>query len=149
MKNSKLLSLTTVLGILIFSIVSCSGGAETEDSKTTDSGFTTEMLINEANDIGEEAFIEKYPPDSEIELSGEARFPATWDDKIAVKFGPDMNNLPITADFMFTDNGGTKESTDDKITSGEILHFKGKIGMVFFSEDGKLSRLSLSSCKVQ
>ena len=64
---------------------------------------------------GKEAIEKKYGQGSEIELSGEAKFPATWDDKIAVKFGPDASNLPLSADFMFTDNGGSAEAAKRKL----------------------------------
>lgn len=136
-----------LLSFISLTLNSCSGDSENGGESGESDVLTTESLIDEANEIGKEAFEKKYPQDSEIELKGEARFPATWDDKIAVKFGPSMNDLPITADFMFTDNGGTKEATDDQITSGEILHFKGKVGSTFFDEKGKLSRLSISACK--
>jgi len=132
-----------LLCVLFYTLNSCSNEANVSDSEV----LTTEMLIAEANELGQEGFEKKYPKDSEIELQGEARFPATWDDKIAVKFGPSMNDLPITADFMFTDNGGTKEATDDQITSGENLHFKGKVGSTFFDAKGKFSRLNITDCK--
>ncbi len=147
MRKSNLLPVF-LIGFILFSLTSCSSEATGEEGKSDAEVLTTDMLIEEANKIGKDEFEKKYPQDSEIEIQGEARFPATWDDKIAVKFGSGMNDLPITADFMFTDNGGTKESTDDQITSGEILHFKGKVGMTFFDEKGKLSRLSISDCKV-
>ena len=151
MKTIKLLSFV-VMGMFVFALNSCSG-----DKTTTEAGveeeakaevMTTEMLIDEANKIGKEAFEKKYAQDSEIELSGEPKFPATWDDKIAVKFGPDMNSLPITADFMFTDNGGSADATKNKIQDGETVHFKGKLGFSFFDDKGKLSGLTISNCKV-
>lgn len=149
----KILKFVSVLLIAGFTLVnsSCSGSGKSGEENTEKSSeevLTTAGLIDEAGKIGKDAFEKKYPRDSEIELEGEAKFPATWDDKIAVKFGPDMNNLPITADFMFVANGGSKQATDDKITSGENLHFKGKIGMTFFDDKGKLSNLTLLDCKV-
>jgi hypothetical protein len=117
------------MGLFVFALNSCSGDntdaatGEKEEVAAADV-MTTEMLIEEANKIGKEAFEKKYAPDSEIELSGEAKFPATWDDKIAVKFGPDANNLPLSADFMFTDNGGSAEATKEKIKMDETVHFK-------------------------
>ena len=133
-----------------FVFVSCSGGTATKDVKDSNINvMTTELLIKEANELGEAKFKIKYPAEKEIELNGEARFPATWEDKIAVKFGPDLNNLPIIAEFLFTENGGSKQATDDQITSGKMLHFKGKVGLTFFDDEGKLSRLSLMKCVVQ
>ena len=151
MKKIKLLSLVA-MGLIVFALNSCSGeqtNAATgeEGEAATEEVMTTEMLIEEANKIGSEAFEKKYAQDSEIELSGEAKFPATWDDKIAVKFGPETNYLPLSADFMFTDNGGSAEATKSKIKSGETIHFKGKLGFSFF-DNGKLKSLSITNCKV-
>lgn len=141
------------MGMFAFVLNSCSG--ESTDAKAGEEGeaaaaevMTTEAFIEEANKMGSEAFEKKYAKDSEIELSGTAQFPATWDDKIAVKFGPETNNLPITADFMFKDNGGSAETTKSKIKMGETLHFKGKLGYSFFDDKGKLKSLSISDCKV-
>ena len=149
MKTIKLMSFVA-MGMLVFTFNSCSG--EKTNADTAENGdkavMTTEMLIEEANKIGKEAFEKKYVRDSEIELSGEPKFPATWDDKIAVKFGPDANSLPITADFMFPDNGGSAEATKNKIQSGETVHFKGKLGYSFFDQKGKLESLSITNCKV-
>ncbi|WP_300665402.1 hypothetical protein [Fluviicola sp.] len=152
MKKIKLLPFVA-MGMFVFALNSCSG--EKTDSAPGEEGaaasaevMTTEMLIEEANKIGAKAFEKKYAKDSEIELSGEAKFPATWEDKISVKFGPSSNDLPLTADFMFTDNGGSAEATKDKIKFGETLHFKGKLGYSFFDDKGKLKNLSVSNCKV-
>ena len=152
MKQTKLM-LFVAMGMFVFALNSCSGektdaaAGEKEEVAAADV-MTTEMLIEEANKIGKEAFEKKYAQDSEIELSGEAKFPATWDDKIAVKFGPDASNLPLSADFMFTDNGGSAEATKDKIKMGETLHFKGKLSFSFFDDKGKLTSLTLTDCKV-
>lgn len=152
MKQIKLMSFVA-MGLFVFALNSCSGdntdaaAGETEEVAAADV-MTTESLIEEANKIGKDAFEKKYAADTEIELSGEAKFPATWDDKIAVKFGPDANNLPLSADFMFSDNGGSADATKAKIKMGETVHFKGKIGMSFFDDKGKLKSLSLKDCKV-
>lgn len=152
MKKINLMSFVAI-GMFVFALNSCSGESTTADAGeksevSTTEVMTTEMLIEEANKIGAEAFEKKYAKDSEIELSGEPKFPATWDDKIAVKFGPDMNSLPITADFMFSDNGGSADATKEKIQNGETVHFKGKLGFSFFDDKGKLKSLSISDCKV-
>ncbi len=149
MKKIKLMSIVAI-STFVFALNSCSGEKTNaaEGGEVASEVLTTEMLIEEANKIGPEAFEKKYAKDSEIELSGEARFPATWDDKVAVKFGSGMNDLPLTADFMFVDNGGSEEATKAKIKSGEILHFKGKLGFSFFNDKGKLTGLSISECKV-
>ena len=151
MKTIKLMSFVA-MGMFVFALNSCSGEKTNADSGEGDEVvaevMTTEMLIEEANKIGKEAFEKKYAKDSEIELSGEPKFPATWDDKIAVKFGPDASSLPITADFMFPDNGGSADATKEKIQSGETVHFKGKLGFSFFDDKGKLTGLTISNCKV-
>ena len=150
MKKIKLMSFLA-MGMVVFALNSCSGGktdAAAGEKEEVAEVMTTEMLIEEANKLGAEAFEKKYAKDSEIELSGEAKFPATWDDKIAVKFGPDASNLPLTADFMFTDNGGSAEATKAKIKMGEIVHFKGKLGFSFFDDKGKLTGLTITDCKV-
>ncbi|WP_343634018.1 hypothetical protein [Fluviicola sp.] len=150
MKTIKLMSFVA-MALFAFTLNGCSD--EKTDTATGEKGeasevMTTEMFIEEANKMGAEAFEKKYPTDSEIELSGESQFPATWDDKIAVKFGPETNYLPLTAEFMFTDNGGSAEATKEKTGFGETVHFKGKLGVSFFDEKGKLNSLTISNCKV-
>lgn len=152
MKKIKFMSFVA-MGLFVFALNACSGEktdaatGEKEEVAETEI-MTTEKLIDEANKIGPEAFGKKYAQDSEMELSGEAKFPATWDDKISVKFGPATDDLPISADFMFADNGGSKEATKAKIKFGEILHFKGKLVYTFFDDKGKLKNLSFTNCKV-
>ena len=150
MKKIKLMAFVA-MSMFAFVLSSCSGektNADAGEEVAAAEVMTTEMLIEEANKMGAEAFEKKYVKDSEIELSGEPKFPATWDDKIAVKFGADASYLPITADFMFTDNGGSADATKDKIQSGETVHFKGKLGFSFFDDKGKLTGLTISNCKV-
>ena len=96
--------------------------------------MTTEEFIADANKLGAEAFAKKYPQDSEITLEGQVRAPATWDDKVAAKFGTGLNDLPLTANFMFDANGG-KDQTKEKVKGGEIVRFTGKVGMPFFMDD--------------
>lgn len=119
-------------------------GGEGENA-AEDQVMTTDEFIKEANDLGSEKFMEKYPNDTEITLKGEVRAPATWDDKVAAKFGTGLNDLPLTADFMFTDNGGTKESTKEKVTVGAEIVFTGKMDGCFFT-DNKLNRCTLKEC---
>ena len=134
----------------LFLTVACSSDSEGTDGivGAEDSVMTTDSLISEANELGEDAFKEKYPMDSEIELRGGVRAPATWNDKVAAKFGSGLNDLPITADFMFKANGGTKESTKEKVKIGEEVHFKGTVSSIFFKY-GKLNRLGIKDCVAQ
>lgn len=133
----------------LFVLPSCGGGETAEgeeENKTEEKVMTTDEFIAEANKLGYEKFSEKYPNGSEITLEGEVRAPATWDDKIDAKFGSSLNDLPVTASFLFADNGGSKESTKEKVKGGEVLRFTGKVGGSFFM-DNKLSRVSLTECK--
>lgn len=134
----------------LFLAVACSSDSEGTDGigGAEDSVMTTDVLISEANELGEDAFKEKYPMDSEIELKGEVRAPATWNDKVSAKFGSGLNDLPITADFMFEANGGMKESTKEKVKIGEEVQFKGTVSSIFF-KDGKLNRLGIKDCVAQ
>ena len=137
---------------LSFALISCGGetanGEGGEGDEAAEAVMTTEEFIAEANELGPEEFEKKYPRDSEITLEGEVRAPATWDDKIAAKFGTGLNDLPLTADFMFADNGGSKESTKEKVKGGEIVRFTGKVGGSFFM-DGKFKRCSFTDCVAQ
>ncbi len=134
---------------LSIALVSC-GGETTEEngaggSSTDDAVMTTEEFLAEANQLGAEAFQEKYPNDSEITLEGEVRAPATWKDKVAAKFGTGLSDLPLTADFMFEANGG-KDATKEKVKGGTVVRFTGKVGGAFFMDD-KFKRCSFSDCK--
>lgn len=150
----KLLKFGTLLFIAgaMLTMVSCGEGTAeshegTEETQET-SVMTTEEFIAEANKLGRDEFEIKYPDGAEIELEGQVRAPATWNDKIAAKFGTGLNDLPLTADFMFSDNGGTKESTKEKVKGGETVRFKGtKNGSFFMNE--KLNRCTFSDCVAQ
>ena len=128
-------------------LVSCGGeSAEGTDGEgnAEDAVMTTEEFIADANKLGAEAFAKKYPQDSEITLEGQVRAPATWDDKVAAKFGTGLNDLPLTANFMFDANGG-KDQTKEKVKGGEIVRFTGKVGMPFFMDD-QFKRVDFSDC---
>ena len=147
MRKFKFIPFCLFLGLSIV-LVSC-GGDATDEANGGQEGedvavMTTEEFIAEANKLGKEEFEKKYPRDSEIELQGEVRVPATWDDKVAAKFGTGMNDLPLTADFMFEANGG-KDATKKKVEIGKNLVFTGKVGFFFYKDD-KLSRCSFSDC---
>lgn len=133
---------------LSLAVASCSGegseGGDAGEGSAEDAIMTTEEFIAEANKLGEEAFDEKYPADSEITLQGQVRAPATWKDKVAAKFGTGLNDLPLTADFMFEANGG-KDATKEKVKGGENVKFKGKVYTVFFKDD-KLTSATFSDC---
>ena len=137
------------LGLSI-ALVSCGGEAADEvngGQEGEDVVMTTQEFIDEANKMGAEEFEKKYPRDSEITLEGEVRVPATWQDKVAAKFGTGMNDLPLTADFMFEANGG-KDATKEKVKIGTVVRFTGKVGFSFYKDD-KLSRCSFSDCIAQ
>lgn len=127
-------------------LVSCgSESAEgSEDGTTEDSVMTTEAFIAEAKKMTAEEFGKKYPDDLEITLEGEVRAPATWDDKVVAKFGTGLNDLPLSADFMFDANGG-KDSTKEKVKGGEVTRFTGKVNGSFFMDD-KFQRCSFTDC---
>lgn len=119
------------------------GGQEGEDVAV----MTTEEFIAEANKLGAEEFAKKYPQDSEITLEGKVMAPATWQDKVAAKFGTGLSDLPLTANFMFDANGG-KDQTKEKVKGGEIVRFTGKVGMPFFMDD-QFKRVDFSDCIAQ
>lgn len=136
---------------LSIALVSC-GGEATDEAEGGQEGedvaiMTTEEFIAEANELGADAFNEKYPRDSEITLEGQVRAPATWADKVAAKFGTGLNDLPLTADFMFEANGG-KDETKAKVKGGEVVRFTGKVGGSFFMDD-KFKRCSFTDCIAQ
>lgn len=136
------------LGIGLF-LSSCGGDPATEEgTEEEEAVMTTDEFIAEANKLGYDEFTKKYPKDSEITLEGEVRAPATWDDKIDAKFGSGLNDLPVTATFMFADNGGSKESTKEKVKAGAVIVFTGKIDGSFFMDD-KLSRVGILGCKAK
>ncbi|GEM_PF-4687011 len=135
---------------LSVALVSC-GGESTDGEGVegeAESVMTTQDFIAEAGEMTEEEFDQKYPEGSEITLEGEVRAPATWDDKIVAKFGTGLNDLPLSADFMFEANGGSKESTKEKVKGGEVVRFTGTVGGSFFM-DGKFKRCSFSNCVAQ
>ena len=142
----KFTSIFLFMGISL-ALVSC-GGETAEgtngESAGEDSVMTTEEFIAEANELGADAFKEKYPMDAEITLQGQVRAPATWQDKVAAKFGTGLNDLPLTADFMFDANGG-KDQTKEKVKGGENVKFKGKVYLIFFDGD-KLKSATFSDC---
>ena len=148
MKTLKFKPFLLFVGIS-FALMSCGGEATEggEEGGSEESVMTTEEFIAEANELGKEAFDEKYPSDSEITLEGEVRAPATWDDKVAAKFGTGLNDLPLTADFMFDANGG-KDATKDKVKGGEVVRFTGKVVGSFFDGD-TFKRCSFSDCIAQ
>lgn len=132
------------LGMIMFS---CSGDA-TAEGETDSEGeavMTTEEFIAEANSLGYDEFTKKYPNGTEVTLQGEVRAPATWDDKIDAKFGTGLNDLPMTAVFMFADNGGSKESTKEKVGAGKTIVFTGQVNGSFYMND-KLSRVTIDKC---
>jgi len=131
---------------LSIALVSCGGeaeGTETGNPKGS-SVMTTDEFIAEANELGYEKFQEKYPKDSEITLEGKVMAPATWKDKVAAKFGTGLNDLPLTADFMFDANGG-KDATKEKVKGGTVIQFTGKVGSPFFMDD-KFKRCGFTEC---
>jgi len=144
---------TPILLFLGLSLVLVSCGGEAEE--TTDAGedtsenavMTTEEFIAEANELGFEGFKEKYPDGSEITLEGQVRAPATWKDKVAAKFGTGLNDLPLTADFMFEANGG-KDATKEKVKGGEVVRFTGKVGLPFYMDD-QFKRCTFTDCIAQ
>lgn len=145
--NSKLLLAVTVLTFLIASCSSdtksTSGGADSDIST-----ISTDKIVEDANALGEKLFLEKYPKDSIIALEGEITTTATWNDKTDAKFGPSLNELPVKADFFFADNGGTKESTQEKVSIGKTIKFQGKLKFAWFDNaTGKLKNIELTSCK--
>lgn len=133
---------------LSLALVSCGGEANDEaegkESATEESIMTTEEFIAEANELGFEGFKEKYPEGSEITLEGQVRAPATWKDKVAAKFGTGLNDLPLTADFMFEANGG-KDATKEKVKGGEVVRFTGKVGLPFYMDD-QFKRCAFTDC---
>lgn len=133
------------LGLGLF-LSACGSDATPEEGEAEEAVMTTDEFIADANKLGYDEFMKKYPNDSEITLEGEVRAPATWDDKIDAKFGSSLNDLPISATFMFADNGGSKESTKEKVKGGTVIRFTGKIDGTFFM-DGKLSRVGIMGCK--
>lgn len=135
---------------LSIALVSCGGEAAegTEEEGTAEEAvMTTEEFIADALKLGAEEFKKKYPQDSEITLEGQVRAPATWDDKVAAKFGTGLNDLPLTANFMFDANGG-KDQTKEKVKGGEVVRFIGKVGMPFFMDD-QFKRVDFSDCIAQ
>lgn len=150
MKPIKFKPFFLFLGLSI-ALVSC-GGDSADDANDGQEGgdaavMTTEGFIAEANELGADAFKEKYPSDSEITLEGQVRAPGTWKDKLTAKFGTGLNDLPLTADFMFDANGG-KDETKAKVKGGEVVRFTGKVGGSFFMDD-KFKRCSFSDCIAQ
>ena len=145
MKTVRIKPFFLFLGLSI-ALISCgSDAAEGSEGEATEDGvMTTQEFIAEANKLGAEEFEKKYPRDSEITLEGEVRVPATWQDKVAAKFGTGMNDLPLTADFMFEANGG-KDATKKKVSIGTVVRFTGKVGFSFYKDD-KLSRCSFADC---
>ncbi len=145
MKKFKSFFLFTGLSL---ALVACGGetseGGEGGENAAEGGIMTTEEFIAEANELGADAFKEKYPMDAEITLQGQVRAPATWQDKVAAKFGTGLNDLPLTADFMFEANGG-KDQTKEKVKGGENVKFKGKVYLIFFDGD-KLKSATFSDC---
>lgn len=146
MKNFK--SFFLFMGLSV-ALVSCGGeaaeGAEDGgEAAGEEAVMTTEEFIAEANELGAEGFAKKYPKDSEVTLEGQVRAPATWKDKVAAKFGTSLNDLPLTADFMFEANGG-KDATKEKVKGGETVRFTGKVGMPFYMDDN-FKRVTFSDC---
>lgn len=140
--------LVLAVGLSMF-MVSCQSSTEGgPDSEITasDGILTTDAFVKEANELGKDEFEKKYPKDSEIELEGKIVTVAVWQDKVNAKFGTGLNDLPVKCDFMFSDNGGSKESTREKVKIGETIRFKGKISFSFFQEDGKLKYCNLVDC---
>jgi ABC-type glycerol-3-phosphate transport system substrate-binding protein len=135
------------LGMGLF-LLSCSGEATAEGEAPAEDVMTTEAFIEGANKLGYDEFTKKYPNGTEVTLQGEVRAPATWDDKIDAKFGSGLNDLPLTATFMFADNGGTKESTKEKVGAGKTIVFTGKVNGSFYMND-KLNRVTFDACVVQ
>lgn len=136
------------LGMGLFLSACGSDAASEEEAEAEEAVMTTDEFIAEANKLGYDEFTKKYPRDSEITLEGEVRAPATWDDKIDAKFGSGLNDLPVIATFMFADNGGSKESTKEKVKAGAVIRFTGKVDGCFFMDD-KLSRIGILGCKAQ
>src|SRR3989338_928027 len=128
------------LGLGLF-LSACGNDASSEE-EAEEAVMTTDEFIADANKLGYDEFMKKYPNDSEITLEGEVRAPATWDDKIDAKFGSSLNDLPVSATFTFADNGGSKESTKEKVKGGSVIRFTGKIDGAFFM-DGKLGRVGI------
>lgn len=127
-------------------IGACSGEATAEDNAVSEgAAMTTDEFIAEANSLGYDEFTKKYPNGTEVTLEGEVRAPATWDDKIDAKFGTGLNDLPLTATFKFADNGGSKESTKEKVGAGKKIVFTGKVSGSFFADD-KLNRVTIDAC---
>ena len=149
MKKMRFLPVLMTL-VLAFTFTSCGGDAADGDDVSGDDAanqtMTTDAFIAEANELGKEAFEEKYPKDSEIELQGKIVTAAVWGDKVNAKFGTGLMDCPVKADFMFVDNGGDKESTREKVKIGNEVHFKGTISFSFFKEDGKLKYVELKDC---
>lgn len=139
---------------LFFTLMSCGGDAAEAEGKGGEDGaaeekiMTTAEFIEEAKGMTYAEFTEKYPRDTEIELKGKVMAPATWQDKITAKFGIGLNDLPLSADFMFEANGGSKDAAKGKIKSGEELHFKGKVGGAFYMDD-TFKRCSFHDCVAQ
>lgn len=147
MKTMKKLPVFMVMSMM-FLLASCGGeategGAEGGDEATV---MTTDEFIAEAEELGKEEFEKKYPKDSEIELKGKVVTLAVWGDKVNAKFGTGLTDCPIKSDFMFADNGGDKDSTKEKVKTGEEVHFKGKISFSFFKDDGKLKYVDIKEC---
>lgn len=138
------LSAFVVLAMMLFSSA-CTGEATPEEAVTEEAAMTTDAFIAEANALGYDEFSKKYPTGTVLTLEGEIFAPATWDDKIDAKFGSSLNDLPLTATFMFADNGGSQASTKEKIQAGKTLVFTGKLSGSFYMNN-TLSRLSLDSC---
>lgn len=141
---------TPLFLFLVLSLVFVSCDSESQDgaaegeTQEENAVMTTEEFIAEAQKLGADAFNEKYPMDAEITLEGQVRAPATWQDKVAAKFGTGLNDLPLTADFMFDANGG-KDATKSKVKGGETIQFTGKIGGAFFMDD-EFKRCSFKDC---
>jgi len=145
--NSKLLLAASVLTLLISS---CSSDTKNGSGSTTSDivAISTDKIVEEANALGEEAFLAKYPKDSTIVLEGEITTTATWDDKKDPNFGPSLNDLPKKPHFFLCEKRGTKESTKENVTIGKKIKFQGKLKFAWFKkETGKLDRLELTSCK--
>jgi len=136
------------LGLGLFVSACGSDAASDEEVEAEEEVMTTDEFIAEANKLGYDEFTKKYPRDTEITLEGKVFAPATWDDKIDVKFGSSLNDLPVSASFMFADNGGSKESTKEKVKAGSVIRFTGKVDGCFFMNE-KLSRVGILGCKAQ
>lgn len=145
MKFLKSISIFSFIALAVL-LSACGAESSGENSEEVEETvMTTEAFIADAKTLSYEEFEKKYPRESEITLEGEVRAPATWDDKIVAKFGTGLNDLPLSADFMFADNGGSLESTKEKVKGGELVRFTGTIDGSFYS-DANFQRCSFKNC---